>query len=70
MKANYDRENDILYVIVRDGPTFDSEELDDDVRIEYDRKGKIIGVEILDASRNIGRVMAQEIAQRVKAVTR
>lgn len=60
MKANYDRENDILYVIVREGPAYDSEELDDDVRIEYDKNGKIIGVEILDASRNIGRVMAAE----------
>ena len=35
MKVSYDTETDILYMIVKEGPIFDSKELDDDVRIEY-----------------------------------
>jgi uncharacterized protein YuzE len=70
MKTNYDQESDILYIVVKDGPAYDSEELDDDVRVEYDKKGKIVGIEVLNARRNIGKAMAQEIAQRVKTITR
>ena len=41
MKANYDQENDILYIVVKDGAAFDSKELEDDLRVEYDQKGDI-----------------------------
>ena len=34
MKVNHDPETDILYIIVKEGPVFDSKELDDEVRIE------------------------------------
>jgi len=70
MKTTYDEENDILYIVVREGPAPNSEEIDDDIRVEYDKKNKIVGIEIQNARRNIGKAMAQEIAQRVKAVTR
>ena len=70
MKTTYDEETDILYVVVREGAASDSEELGDDIRVEYDGKGKIVGIEIQNARRNIGKPMAQEIAQQVKAVTR
>jgi len=70
MKTTYDEENDILYIVVREGPASNSEEIDDDIRVEYDKKNKIVGIEIQNARRNIGKAMAQEIAQRVKAVTR
>ncbi len=70
MKTTYDEENDILYIVVREGPASNSEEIDDDIRVEYDKKNKIVGIEVQNARRNIGKAMAQEIAQRVKAVTR
>ena len=69
MKVSYDQESDILYIIVREGPAYDSEELDEDIRVEYDKEGRIIGIEVFDARRNVGKVMAEEIAQHVKAVT-
>lgn len=69
MKVSYDQESDILYLVLREGPVYDSEELDEDVRVEYDKDGRIVGIEIFDARRNLGKVMAEEIAQRVKAVT-
>jgi uncharacterized protein YuzE len=44
MKVSYDPETDILYLILKEGPIFDSKELDDDVRIEYDKDGQIAGI--------------------------
>ncbi len=70
MKTTYDEENDILYIVVREGAAANSEEIDDDIRVEYDKKNKIVGIEVQNARRNIGKAMAQEIAQKVKAVTR
>ena len=70
LKVHYDKETDVLYMNIRDGPAYDSEELDDDLRVEYDKKGRIVGIEVLAARRNLGKAMAQEIAQRVKAVAR
>ena len=69
MRVNYDRASDILYIVIGDGPAHDSEELDEDIRVEYDKKGKIVGIEFLDARRSIGKAMAQEIAEHVKTVT-
>ena len=66
MKVSYDHESDILYIIIKEGPAYDSEELNEDVRVEYDKEHRIIGIEIFDARRNVGKVMAEEIAQHVK----
>lgn len=61
MKINYDAEEDILYIIIREGPIVDSKELDEDIRVEYDLKGEIAGIEIMNA-RNIAKAIAKEIA--------
>jgi uncharacterized protein YuzE len=34
---------------VKEGPIFDSRELDDDVRVEYDKDGQIAGIEVLNS---------------------
>ena len=70
MKVTYDQESDILYLAMRPGPAYDSEEPDEDIRVEYDKKRRIVGIEVLDARKNIGKVMAQEIAQHVKTFAR
>lgn len=68
MKVSYDQEVDILYIVIKEGPICDSEELDDDVRVEYDKEDSVIGIEILNGRKNIGKMMAEEIAQQVKAL--
>ncbi len=45
----------------------DSKELDADVRIEYDRKGAIMGIEVANARRNLARPMSAYTARRLKA---
>ena len=46
MKVSFDAEADILYIQFRDGNVKDMEDIDEDVWMERDEKGEIIGLEI------------------------
>jgi len=50
MKLRYDKKNDALYIRFNDKRYFESDEVREGVIFDYDKKGKIIGIEILDAS--------------------
>lgn len=51
MKIRYDREADILRFIFADTLVDESDETNPGVILDYDSNGKIIGMEILDASK-------------------
>lgn len=69
MKVHYDPKVDILYMVIREGPIYDSRELNEDVRLEYDKKGEIVGIEVVNARRNVARVLAEGIVEQIKAVS-
>ena len=48
--AYFEREN-VLHLVVADGPEANSVELSPDVTVEMDAQGQLLGVEILNASR-------------------
>jgi uncharacterized protein YuzE len=48
---NYDSEADVLVLKLREGSLVDEELLDNDVVLGYDGDGKVVSMEILDASR-------------------
>jgi uncharacterized protein YuzE len=48
---NYDSEADVLVLKLREGSIVDEELLDNDVVLGYDGDGKVVAMEILDASR-------------------
>lgn len=48
---NYDAEADVLIFKVRDGALANEELLDNDVVLGYDVDGKVVSVEVLDASK-------------------
>lgn len=50
MKLQYDRKVDALYIRLNDKRYLESDEIAEGVIFDYDSKGKIIGIEILDAS--------------------
>jgi uncharacterized protein YuzE len=50
MKIEYSREADALYVYFKEDFVAKSREIEDGIVIDFDDKGQIIGIEILDAT--------------------
>lgn len=53
MKVKYDKEVDVLYITLNDTPIIESDEEKKGVIIDYDADGKIVSIEILNASKNL-----------------
>lgn len=62
VKVWFDEEENILHISLRKGEAVDSEEKEEGVRIEYDKEGKIIGIEILNVSEKLIKPLAKKIA--------
>ena len=54
MKVKYDKEVDILYISLSDDVVFESDEDKKGVILDYSAKGNIVGIEILNASKQAG----------------
>lgn len=54
-KINYDSKNDVFYMVIKEGYEDKHEEISPGVFVELDKKGQLIGIEILNASKNIGK---------------
>ena len=57
---NYDRENDILYLVIREGEESHFGEAADGVIIEFDRDNQPIGIEIMNAARVLASAIGRE----------
>ena len=55
MKTHYDAEADALYLRFTDGPVIESEEVRPGIVFDFDADGRIVAVEILDASEHLAR---------------
>jgi len=53
MKVRYDEEADALYIRLRKGEYYKSDEIKEGFILDYDADGNIVGIEILDASSNL-----------------
>ena len=51
MRLRVDHTADAVYLNLTDRPIEDSEEVADGIVVDYDDAGRIIGIEILDASK-------------------
>jgi uncharacterized protein YuzE len=51
MRVRVDQQADAVYVNLTDRSIKDSEEVADGIVVDYDDEGRIVGVEILDASK-------------------
>ena len=64
IKMWYDEEVDILYISFKEGESVDSEEVEENIRIEYNKDGEIVGLEISE----ISKYLAKSIAEKLKGV--
>jgi uncharacterized protein YuzE len=67
MKMKYDREGDVLDILIRDGQIHHAEEYGQ-VIINYDEENRIVEIEILDASKVFGSVLAEVLKVPEKKV--
>ena len=66
VQVEYDPKADALYIWVRKVKYDISEELAENVIIDLDKNGRIIGLEILDASKNMGKELVTKILKTEK----
>ena len=62
MKIIYDRETDTLSIILRDGKVAESDEVREGLIFDYDKAGRLLSLELLDASENVKQPRAIEFA--------
>ncbi len=60
MKVNYDSEVDVLRIIFSKTEITESDEDKPGIILDYDQKGNIVGIEILDASQRMENPMSME----------
>ena len=53
MKINYDEADDAIYIRFSDAKYYQSDEVRDGVILDFDKKGKIIALEVLDVSKRL-----------------
>lgn len=50
MKLHYDRETDSLYIDLNARPSVDSREIQEGIVVDFDARGRIVGIDIQHAS--------------------
>lgn len=53
MKVQYDSKIDAIYIELAKGKYDNTRKVSDAVLVDEDKKGKVLGIEILDATKNI-----------------
>jgi uncharacterized protein YuzE len=63
VRAWYDKAVDIFYMLFEEGPSHEVVEVDADVHLELDEKGKVIGIEIWNAGK---RGLIKQVAKAIR----
>jgi YD repeat-containing protein len=62
MKVTYDQEVDVLRIVLSNAPIEESDEDKPGVILDYDARGNVVGIEILDASKRMENPRSVEYA--------
>jgi uncharacterized protein YuzE len=54
MKIEYSKQVDALYIHLREVPVVESRDVEEGVTLDFDAKGHLVGLEVLDASERMG----------------
>ena len=66
VQVEYDKKADALYIGLRKAKYDISEELAENVILDLDKNGRIIGIEVLGASKNLGKDLVMKIIDTEK----
>jgi len=66
VQVEYDKKADALYIWLRKAKYDVSEELAENVILDLDKNGRIIGIEVLSASKNLGNDLVTKIVNTEK----
>ena len=53
MRVRYDKGSDAVYIRFSETACYESDEVKDGIILDFDRQGRVVGLEILDASRRL-----------------
>lgn len=62
MKITYDKKVDAMYIKLKKGRYDHSKKVTDDILVDVSKKGEVLGLEILDAGKNIGKIKPEKVA--------
>ena len=62
MKVIYDKETDTLSIILRTGKVAESDEVRNGLIFDFDKSGRLLSLELLDASKTVNQPRAIEFA--------
>jgi uncharacterized protein YuzE len=66
VRVEYDKKADAMYIWLRKAKYDISEELAENVILDLDNNGRIIGIEVLGASKNLGKDLVMKIIDTQK----
>jgi uncharacterized protein YuzE len=66
VRVEYDQKADAMYIWLRKAKYDISEELAENVVLDLDKNGRIIGIEVLGASKNLGKELVTRILSTEK----
>jgi len=66
VQVEYDKKADAMYIWFRKAKYDISEELAENVILDLDKNGRIIGIEVLGASKNLGKDLVMKIIDTQK----
>ncbi len=64
MKVSYDGAEDVLYIELRDGRVIETEEFRPGLFVDLDDEGRIVGIELVDASEHVEEPASIRVEQR------
>jgi len=67
MKINYDEKADAVYIELRKGKFAKNQKIDEATIIDLDNRGNVLGIEVLDASKNIPKRFLSKVEERIVA---
>jgi len=62
MKITFDKEADAVYIEFRNGNFASNKKIDEDIIIDFDGDGNILGIEIINASKRISKDFLSDIS--------